>query len=116
MHLRAKKSCQICVKSIAEQFLSNNKADLCPSNNSSLKNYVLRIPGSHNSKCAERNNDTSGVTTEVRIIQKWDGNRPAINWVLRDFSRYLIQEKINDTTDERKRSRYSPAAKTASTK
>jgi len=63
-----------------------------------------------------RNNDTSGVITEVRIIQKWDGNRHAINWVLRDFSRYVIQEKINDATDERKRSRYSPAAKTTSTK
>lgn len=48
------KSCQICVKSTAEQFLSNNKADLCHSNNSSLKNCVLRIPGSHNSKCAEK--------------------------------------------------------------
>ncbi len=100
----------------AEQFLSNEKADPCHSNNLSFKNCMLRIPGSHNSKCVERNNNISGATTEVKIIQMWDGNRPAINWVLRDFRRYLIQEKINNATDERKRSRYSPAAKTTSTK
>jgi hypothetical protein len=36
-------------------------------------------------------------STEVKIIQRWDGKRPAINWLLRDFRRYLIQEKIDDT-------------------
>ena len=100
----------------AEQFLSNNKADPCHSNNLSFKNYMLRIPGSHNSKCVERNNSISGATTEVKIIQNWDGNRPAINWVLRDFRRYLIQEKINDAVNERKRSRYSAATNTTSRK
>jgi hypothetical protein len=100
----------------AEQFLSNNKADPCHSNNLSFKNCMLRIPGSHNSNCVERNNNISGTTTEVKIKQKWDGNRPAINWVLRDFRRYLIQEKINDATDERKKSIYSRATKTTSTK
>jgi len=24
----------------------------------------------------------------------WDGQRPCINWILRDFRRYLIQKKI----------------------
>jgi hypothetical protein len=41
-------------------------------------------------------------STEVKIIQKWNG------WALRDFRRNLIQEKINDTfkatTLKRKRS------------
>jgi hypothetical protein len=100
----------------AEQFLSDNKADPCHSNNLSFKNRMLRIPGSHNSKCVERNNNISDSTTEVRIIQNWDGNRPAINWVLRDFRRYLIQEKINNAIDKRKRSSYSPATRTTSTK
>jgi hypothetical protein len=44
------------------------------------------------------------------IIQRWNGYRPAINWLLSDFRRYLIQEKINDmfkgTMLQRKRSRY----------
>jgi hypothetical protein len=100
----------------AEQYLSNNKADPSHSMSLSFKNCMLRIPGSHNSKCVQRNNGTADFTTEVKIIQRWDANRPAINWVLRDFRRYLIQEKINNAVDERKRSRYSPATKTTLTK
>jgi|SRR5215467_12315283 len=72
----------------------------------------LRIPGSHNSKCVRINNNNSGPTTEVKIIRKWDGNRPAINWVLRDFRRYLIQEKIENV--DSKRARLSSNTKTTS--
>jgi hypothetical protein len=32
--------------------------------------------------------------SQVRIIQGWDGQRPCINWILRDFRRYLIEKKI----------------------
>jgi hypothetical protein len=46
---------------------------------------MLRIPGSINSKNGQ----------QVKVIQRWGGRRPAINWLLRDFRRYLIQEKIN---------------------
>jgi hypothetical protein len=42
------------------------------------------VPGTINGK-----NDS-----QVRIIQRWDGQRPCINWMLRDFRRYLIQKKI----------------------
>jgi hypothetical protein len=45
--------------------------------------------------------EITGSTTEVKIIQKWDGNRPAINWLLREFRRYLIQEKIDNNVAER---------------
>lgn len=95
----------------AEYFLSNGKADTCHSSNLSFKNCMLRIPGSHNSKCVIKNNNIVGPTTEVKIIQKWDGNRPAINWLLRDFRRYLIQHKINSLISERKKIRYSDAIK-----
>jgi hypothetical protein len=47
-------------------------------------NSMLRIPGSINSKNGE----------QVRILQKWDGQRPYINWILKDFQRYSIQKKI----------------------
>ena len=97
----------------SEKMLTNNKADPCHSNILSFKNCMLRIPGSHNSECVKRNNNIPGFTTEVKIIQKWDGNRPAINWLLRDFRRYLIQEKIDDNVAERKRSRFSSKVKTA---
>jgi hypothetical protein len=37
-----------------------------------------------NSKCAR----------EVEIVQRWDSQRPPINYLLRDFRRWLINEKI----------------------
>jgi hypothetical protein len=95
----------------SEKMLSNGKADPCHSNNLSFKNCMLRIPGSHNCECVRRNNNSLDSTTEVKIKQKWDGNRPAINWLLRDFRRYLIQEKIDNNVAVRKWSRLSPTAK-----
>jgi hypothetical protein len=77
----------------AEQYLSNKKADHCHSNGLSFRNCMLRIPSSYNSKCVQKNDNITDYTTEVKIIQKWDCNRPAINWLLRDFRKYLIQEK-----------------------
>jgi hypothetical protein len=68
----------------AEKYLSDGKADPCHSKGLSFKNCMVRIPGSYNSK----NN------CQVRIIQRWDGQRPCINWILRDFMRYLIQKTI----------------------
>ena len=98
----------------SEKMLTDNKADPCHSNNLSFKNCMLRIPGSHNSKCVRINNNNSGSTTEVKIIRKWDGKRSAINWVLRDFRRYLIQEKIDNNGAKRKRARLSSNTKTTS--
>ena len=96
----------------SEKMLTNNRADPCHSNNLSFKNCMLRIPGSHNWECVKRNNNSLGSTTEVKIMHKWDGKRPAINWLLRDFRRYLIQEKIDNNVAERKRTRLSPNVKT----
>lgn len=79
----------------AERYLSNNKADQCHRNSLSFKNCMLRIPGSYNSKCVLRNNGIADSSTEVKIVQRWDGRRPAINYLLCDFRRYLIQEKID---------------------
>jgi hypothetical protein len=86
----------------AEQYLSNKKADPSHSNGLSFKNCLLRIPGSYNSKNA----------AEVKIIQRWDGTRHAINWLLRDYRRYLIQEKINGAVNKKIKSNYSRTAKT----
>jgi hypothetical protein len=35
---------------------------------------MLRLPGSHNSKCVGANNGILSPKTEVKIIQEWDGN------------------------------------------
>ena len=44
----------------------------------------MRVPGTINSKCAQ----------EIKIVQLWDGQRPAINYLLRDFTRWLINKKL----------------------
>lgn len=77
----------------AERFLTNRKSD--PAHNPTFLSCMLRVPGSINSQ----------NMAQVRIIQKWDGNRPAINWILRDYRRYLIQEKFNEVLTSRKLNR-----------
>jgi hypothetical protein len=98
----------------AEPYLSNNKADSCHGNSLSFKNCTLRIPGSYNYECVLRNNGIADSSTEVKIIQRWNGYRPAINWLLRDFRRYLIQEKIDDTSKFKKRRSASHTTSTPS--
>jgi Primase X len=66
----------------AEDFLTNKKGD--PQHNPTINSCLVRIPGTINLKCKE----------EVKIIQKWDGHRPPINYVLRDFRRWLMNEKV----------------------
>ena len=67
----------------AESYLSLNKSDSQHNFTVSFNNCMLRIPDSINSK--------SGQT--VKIIQRWDRHRPAINYLLAGFSRYIINEK-----------------------
>lgn len=55
---------------------------------------MLRIPGSINSKNGQR----------VKVLQKWDGQRSYMNWILRDFRDYLIDKKLKP---EKKRRIYN---------
>ena len=48
----------------AEWYLSNDKTDSAHYHTVSLKNCLLRIPGSYNSK----------NMCQVNIVQKWNGN------------------------------------------
>jgi hypothetical protein len=66
----------------AEEFLANKKGD--PQHNPTVSSCLVRIPGTMNSKCAR----------EVEIVQRWDGQRPPINYLLLDFRRWLINEKM----------------------
>ncbi len=65
-----------------ERFLSFDKAN--KNNNPSLKSCLLRIPGSINSK----------YSTEVSIVQKWNGYRPSIKLLIGDFYAYLGDNKV----------------------
>jgi hypothetical protein len=77
----------------AESYLSLNKSDSQHNYTVSFNNCMLRIPGSINSK--------NGQT--VIIIQKWDGIRPEINYLLAGFSRHIMNEKYIELKNEEKR-------------
>ena len=72
----------------AEDFFTNKKSD--PQHRPSIKSCLLRIPGTINSK----------YNQEVKIIQRWDGLRPPIQYVLRNYRTWLVSEKINDKMEE----------------
>ena len=74
----------------AEDFLTNKKGDR--QHRPSINSCLIRIPGSINFKCGQM----------VKIIQRWDGQRPAINYLLRDFRRWLIDEKLVQSRYSRK--------------
>ncbi len=57
---------------------------------------MIRVPGSLNSR----------NSSEIKIIQGWDGKRPAINWLLRDFRRYLVQDRFEEERDIRHRNSF----------
>jgi hypothetical protein len=82
----------------AKDYLSNNKGD--KSNNPSFKSCLLRVPFSINSKYFL--NEEQNKNSEVKIIQEWNRNRPSIKFLLRDFRRYLINQKIIELNKKRK--------------
>lgn len=83
----------------AEGFLTNKKCD--PQHGPSVNSCLLRIPGSYNSKCI----GTSGNNGEVKVIQEWNEEYPAINYILREFRKFLINESIRTKViQERRRS------------
>jgi hypothetical protein len=54
-----------------------------------------------NSKCVAKGQDA-----EVKVIQKWDGHRPPIQPVLREFRRWLIQKKIDVFEELKKQGKF----------
>jgi non-catalytic primase subunit PriX-like protein len=77
----------------AAHLLSNQKSDT--NNNPAFRSCLLRIPGSHNSKCV-RQNSIADSNSEIKIIQRWDGARPKINSLLYKFFIYLADRKIKE--------------------
>jgi hypothetical protein len=68
----------------AEDFLTNKKGD--PLHNPTVNSCLVRIPRTINSKCGQ----------VVNVVKRWDGQRPAIQYLLRDFRRWLIDEKVKE--------------------
>jgi hypothetical protein len=67
-----------------EEFFSVGRSD--PNHRPSVHSCLLRVPKTLNSKW----------NVQVRVVQEWDGQKPAINCMLRDFRTYLIDEKFNE--------------------
>jgi hypothetical protein len=74
----------------AEKFFTDGKID--PPNLHSVKSCFITVPGTFNFKNGE----------QVKIIHKWDGKSPSIQWIAYDFKKYLVQKKI-DKIHERKK-------------
>jgi hypothetical protein len=70
----------------AEDFLTKKKGDR--QHRPSINSCLVRIPGTINSKCGQA----------VKVVQRWDSQRPAIQYLLRQFRRWLIDEKIEQGT------------------
>ena len=78
----------------AEEFFTGSKYD--PAHRPSIRSCLVRVPYTLNSKCIGPETSEYIKDPEVRIIQRWDGQRPAINYILRDFRRWLIDDKIKE--------------------
>jgi hypothetical protein len=55
----------------------------------SFKSCMIRIPGSHNSKCSAENN-------KIKLYQKWNGYRPSMSMLLGSFHASLVDQKIKE--------------------
>jgi hypothetical protein len=62
----------------AEEYFTDYAADRL--HNPTVKSCLVRILGSLNSKCVAKGQDA-----EIKTIQKWGGNTPSIQSLLRDF-------------------------------
>jgi hypothetical protein len=75
-----------------------------PQNRPSIKSSLIPIPGTINSKCNQ----------EVRIIDRWDGTRPPIKYVLRESRTWLVSEKIKSQLIEKRHLKYAKRGKNGS--
>ncbi|MGA6989962.1 MAG: DNA primase noncatalytic subunit PriX, partial [Nitrososphaeraceae archaeon] len=78
----------------AESFITDKKGD--PQHRPSIKSCLLRVPGTINSKCNQ----------EVKIVQRWNGIRPPINYLLRDYRIWLVSEKIYEKAENNRSLNY----------
>lgn len=85
----------------AEEYFTDNTSDRL--HNPTVKSCLLRIPGGLNSKCLVKEQET-----KVKVKQKWDGKRPSIQPLLRDFRRWLIQKRVDDIEELKKQEKKKP--------
>ena len=85
-----------------ERYLSGGRSDSAHNTTLSFDNCMLRIPGSHNSKCVRANNGVlNEAKTEVKIIHEWDGHRPSIMLLIGSFHAYLVGQRLKQNQRNR---------------
>lgn len=94
----------ICLKNFlrfSKDNLSNSKSDR--KFNPSLESCLLSVPGSLNGKFLENRGKRLSGNFQVKILQKWNGERAIISdEFLEDFRIYLIYKKINGIKENKK--------------
>jgi hypothetical protein len=83
----------------AKIYLTGGRAD--PQHRPRFNSCLIRIPNTLNSKCL-----TKGIGLEesrVKIIQEWNGYRPPVQLLTKEFRRWLIQEEINQRIQNTKK-------------
>ena len=90
----------------AERYLSDGKADSNHYKNVSFGNFMLRIPGSYNSKCVLKNNNMADSSTQVRVIKQWEGKtRAPIYLLFGSFLAYLVDQQIKEEAGKQRQLR-----------
>jgi hypothetical protein len=78
-----------------EEYISGGKSDPAHTKTLSFGNCMLRVPGSHNSKCVRTNNgELNEAKTEVKIIHEWNGHRPTMMLLTGNFHAFLVDQKL----------------------
>ncbi len=75
----------------AEQYFTDGKAD--PQHKPKFKSCLIRFPNTYNSKCLA--NGKSHEESKVKLIQEWDGYRLPIQYLTKEFRRWLVQKEID---------------------
>ncbi len=88
----------------AEKYLSNGKSDPMHNKTLSFGNCMLRVPGSHNSKCVNANNGVlDSDKTTVKIMQQWNDTRPTMMLLIGSFHAHLVDQKIRQNQRDKRR-------------
>jgi hypothetical protein len=87
----------------AKQYLTDGKAD--PQHRPRYKTCLIRIPNTYNSKCLDKG--LSAEESKVKVVQEWNGYRPPIQLLTKEFRRWLVQEEINQKIQNRTRNKSS---------
>jgi hypothetical protein len=102
----------------SEWYLSGGKADRNHYRSLSLGNCLLRVPGSHNGKRVVKNGNVRDESTQVKIIQEWNGQGPSIGLLLGSYHAYLVDKRLKEFNrraceydKEQQRRRCGPTAK-----